>query len=282
MTPPATSWTRSTPPPRTGSRASPTSRSSSTRWSTAGTNPDTPATRTATTSSTPTARLQEGRAAQHLPLGELGASHRLQGPRHRRRAARARRRRGPPGAQPETDGDCIPAFSQSVQLGTYSSDQGTPDANFGATVNGNYGFGDGCFNGTIDDTATDFDPSAPDCTGGAFTALPAGDYLVSVDIPDDDVTGHPKYKVTGEEDINIAHGNQIIPQVPPPPAPVPCTPSTCSATARTTTPRSPATGRRAPRRHRPGLDPGRQPDLQRNRRTPYEGTGRSRCATPSW
>ena len=117
----------------------------------------------------------------------------------------------------ETTGDCIPAFSQSVQLGTYSSDQGSADANFGATVNGNYGFGDGCFNGTIDDTATGFDPSAPDCAGGAFTTLPAGDYLVSVDIPDDDVTGHPKYKVTSEEDINIAHGNQVIPQVPPSP-----------------------------------------------------------------
>ncbi|MGD9958246.1 SdrD B-like domain-containing protein [Nocardioides sp.] len=116
----------------------------------------------------------------------------------------------------EANGVCIPAFSQSVQFGTYAADQGTADASFGATVNGNYGFGDGCFTGTIDDSATDFDPAAPVCEGGDFTALPAGDYLVSLDIPDDAVTGHPKYKVTGEEDINIAHGNQVIPQVPPP------------------------------------------------------------------
>ena len=111
----------------------------------------------------------------------------------------------------ETDGECIPAFSQSVQFGTYASDQGGPDANFGASVNGNYGFGDGCFDGTLDAT----DPTAPVCVGGTFTALKARDYLVRVDIPDDE-TGNPMYKVTGEEDINIGNGNQIIPQIPPP------------------------------------------------------------------
>ena len=42
-----------------------------------------------------------------------------------------------------------------------------------------------------------------------------GDYLVHVAIPDD-ATGKPMYKVTGEEDINIGNGDQIIPQVPPP------------------------------------------------------------------
>ncbi|HQR26823.1 MAG TPA: SdrD B-like domain-containing protein [Nocardioides sp.] len=111
----------------------------------------------------------------------------------------------------ETNGICIPAFSQSFQFGPYATDQGTPDAGFGATVNGNYGFGDGCFNGTLDDS----DPANPVCTGGQFTALGAGDYLVSLDIPDDR-TGNPMYKVTGEEDINIGNGNQIVPQVPPP------------------------------------------------------------------
>ena len=114
----------------------------------------------------------------------------------------------------DTDGICIPAFSQSVQFGTYPSDQGTTAANFGASVNGNYGFGDGCFNGTIDDSSPGFDPAAPVCSGD-FTPLPAGDYLVSLEVPDDQVTGHPLYHVTGEEDINVANGNQIIPQVPP-------------------------------------------------------------------
>ncbi len=110
----------------------------------------------------------------------------------------------------ETDGECISAILQSVQYGPYATDQGTPDANFGAAVDGNYGFGDAC-TGTLDAT----DPGNPVCTGGTFEPLGSGDYLVSVKIPDDQ-TGHPMYNVTGEEDINIAHGDQIIPQVPPP------------------------------------------------------------------
>lgn len=111
----------------------------------------------------------------------------------------------------ETTGICIPAFSQSTQFGTYPTDQGTPDASFGATVDGNYGFGDGCFDGTLDAS----DPANPTCTDGSFKSLPAGAYLVALDIPDD-LTGHPMYKVTGEEDINIGNGNQVVPQVPPP------------------------------------------------------------------
>lgn len=116
----------------------------------------------------------------------------------------------------ETDGECISAIMQSVQFGTYATDQDNAAANFGATVDGNYGFGDGCVDGTLDAT----DPASPTCTDGngndvPFTALGAGDYLVSLDIPDDS-TGHPMYNVTGEEDINIAHGDQIVPQVPPP------------------------------------------------------------------
>ncbi len=121
----------------------------------------------------------------------------------------------------ETDGICIPTFSQSVQFGTYATDQGTADANFGATVNGNYGFGDGCSGGTVKDGEgrlpgePDFDFDTVSCDGGTFEPLAARDYLVSLDVPDDQ-TGNPMYKVTGEEDINIGNGNQIIPQIPPP------------------------------------------------------------------
>ena len=110
-----------------------------------------------------------------------------------------------------TDGECISSFMQEIQFGPYPTDQGTPDANFGAAVNGNYGFGDGCFGGTLDTT----DPSNPVCNGGSFEALPAADYLVHVAIPDD-ATGKQMYKVTGEEDVNIGNGDQIIPQVAPP------------------------------------------------------------------
>ena len=110
-----------------------------------------------------------------------------------------------------TDGECISSFLQSVQFGPYPTGQGTPDANFGAAVDGNYGFGDGCFNGTLDAT----DPANPDCVGGSFDPLGAGDYLVRIDIPDD-ASGKPMYQVTREEDINIGNGDQIVPQVPPP------------------------------------------------------------------
>ncbi len=113
----------------------------------------------------------------------------------------------------ETDGVCIPAFSQSFQFGTYPTDQGSPDANFGATVDGNYGFGDGCLNGTVDAS----DVANPTCDApDGFETLPAGDYLVRLGIPQDGLTGNPLYKVTQEEDINVANGNQITPQVPPP------------------------------------------------------------------
>jgi uncharacterized repeat protein (TIGR01451 family) len=116
-----------------------------------------------------------------------------------------------------SDTDCLEGPLMGVQFGTYATDQGTPDANFGAAVDGNYGFGDGCFAPNV------FDPAAGTCTDAndptitdAFTPLPGGrDYLVQVEIPND-ATGRPVYQVTKEEDINIANGDQFIPQVPPP------------------------------------------------------------------
>ena len=109
----------------------------------------------------------------------------------------------------ETDGECISALVQGVQIGTYATDQTPPDANFGAAVDGNYGFGDGC-TGTLDDS----DPANPVCTG-EFAPLAAGDYLVSIEIPKD-AAGRPMYQVTREEDINVGRGDQVVPQVPPP------------------------------------------------------------------
>ncbi len=114
----------------------------------------------------------------------------------------------------EIGGECISSFMQGVQYGTYPTDPGTSDANFGAAVNGNYGFGDGCF---LADGFTPgvFDPSTEDCLTGSLRPLPAGEYLVHVESPDD-ALGNPMYKPTAEEDINIGNGDQIIPQVPPP------------------------------------------------------------------
>jgi hypothetical protein len=79
-----------------------------------------------------------------------------------------------------------------------------------STVDGNYGFVDGCFG------AGGFDAAAGACADGqAPAALPAGDYLVEVRAPDD-ALGRPLYRVTREEDINIFDGDQWVPQIPPP------------------------------------------------------------------
>lgn len=108
-----------------------------------------------------------------------------------------------------SDAGCIEAPLMGVQFGTYATEQGTPAANFGASVDGNYGFGDGCFG------AGGFNETTGACANStAPTALPAGDYLVEVAIPND-ATGRPMYKVTREEDINIANGDEFIPAVPP-------------------------------------------------------------------
>ncbi len=112
----------------------------------------------------------------------------------------------------DPDADCLEGPLMGVQFGTYATDQGSPAANFGANVDGNFGFGEGCFDGTLDAT----DPSNPVCVGGSFTTLPGGrDYLVEVVIPDD-IRGIPTYKVTREEDINIGNGDDFVPAVPPP------------------------------------------------------------------
>jgi len=118
------------------------------------------------------------------------------------------------------DAPCLEAPMMGVQFGPLATDQGTPDANFGASVDGNYGFGDGCF-GT-----GGFDPETGACADGSDpTALSSNtDYLVKVEIPTEaDVYGvdavhpdRPLYKVTREEDINIGNGDSFVPQVPPP------------------------------------------------------------------
>ncbi|MFN2193949.1 MAG: SdrD B-like domain-containing protein [Candidatus Promineifilaceae bacterium] len=115
---------------------------------------------------------------------------------------------------------CLEAPMMGVQFGPLAADQGTPDANFGASVDGNYGFGDGCFG------EGGFDPVAGTCADGSDpTTLPSNmDYLVKVEIPTEvDAYGaaavhpdRPLYKVTREEDINVGNGDSFIPQVPPP------------------------------------------------------------------
>ena len=82
---------------------------------------------------------------------------------------------------------CVEAPMMGIAVGPSDT---TDPTSAGQTVNGNYGFGD----------------------------LPAGDYIVSVDIPNDPVDGKPMYKVTREEDVNIFDGDTYLPQQNYPPA----------------------------------------------------------------
>lgn len=103
------------------------------------------------------------------------------------------------------DALCLEGPLMGVQFGPNAA-----DGNFGASVNGNYGFGDGCFG------PGGFDTNTGACADGSDpTALTAGDYLVEVETPDD-ALGRPMYQVTREEDINIFNGDEFVPQVPPP------------------------------------------------------------------
>ena len=118
---------------------------------------------------------------------------------------------------------CLEAPMMGLQFGPMASDVGTPLENFGASVDGNYGFGDGCFN--LDGTPGVYSPTLGSCSTGDFLSLPSNrDYLVKVEIPTEadfygDAAVHPTavlYQVTREEDINIANGDSFVPQVPPP------------------------------------------------------------------
>ena len=104
-------------------------------------------------------------APQHLRHRDLAAADRLHRPR-RRRQRRCRTRPTSRSCRSDPARTASKARSMGVQFGPYPTDQGTSDANFGAAVDGNYGFGDGCFDGTLDAT----DPANPVCVGGTFDA----------------------------------------------------------------------------------------------------------------
>ena len=85
-----------------------------------------------------------------------------------------------------------------------------------STVDGNYGFGDGCFGPGGYDLATQACANAT-ATDDGLSPLAPDDYIVKVNIPNDPVHNRPLYQVTREEDINIGNGDTTVPQIPPPP-----------------------------------------------------------------
>jgi hypothetical protein len=79
--------------------------------------------------------------------------------------------------------ECVESPMMGVQFGPMGSDLGTPLENFGAAVDGNYGFGDGCF--LVDGlTPGELDPLTGNCITGTLQSLPSNhDYLVKIVIP---------------------------------------------------------------------------------------------------
>ncbi|MBX0329243.1 hypothetical protein K2Z83_16335 [Oscillochloris sp. ZM17-4] len=109
-------------------------------------------------------------------------------------------------ALPLNDGagrDCVEGPMVGIQFGSEY-----------AAVDGNYGFTEGC---SVAQGA--YNPTTEVCAdGNAPKALTAGDYLVKVNVPDDDYSGRPIYTPTREEDINVFTGDHYTPQVALPPA----------------------------------------------------------------
>ena len=129
--------------------------------------------------------------------------------------------------RPLTDQQALPAFGTTenrlcVEAPMMGVTVGASDrAGGGQTVNGNYGFTTSKIN-LYPPTDTVHNPDGlelyaplPD---GQEQDLPARDYLVAVDIPNDPVDGKPMYKVTSEEDVNVFDGDTYLPQENYPPA----------------------------------------------------------------
>ncbi|WP_343965109.1 hypothetical protein [Kribbella koreensis] len=129
--------------------------------------------------------------------------------------------------QPLTDQQALPEFGAAanrmcVEAPMMGLAVGASDAPGGSqTVNGNYGFTTSKIN-LYPPTDTVHNPDglalyAP-LPAGEEQDLPARDYIVSVDIPNDPVDGKPMYKSTAEEDVNVFDGDSYLPQENYPPA----------------------------------------------------------------
>jgi hypothetical protein len=134
--------------------------------------------------------------------------------------------------QPLTDQQALPAFGADanalcVESPMQGAAVGPSDATPGAasqTVNGNYGFATSKLNlyapGDAKNPAPNNDlPLYANLADNGYDEqdLPAKEYIVSVDIPNDPVDGKPMYKATSEEDVNVFDGDTYLPQENYPP-----------------------------------------------------------------
>jgi hypothetical protein len=110
---------------------------------------------------------------------------------------------------------CVEAPMMGVAIGP--SDQTPGEA--GQTVNGNYGFSSSKLNlfapGNAKNPAPAHDlPLYADLAEAGYPEqdLRAGDYIVSVDIPDNPVGGGKMYQATSEATVNVFDGDTYLPQ----------------------------------------------------------------------
>ena len=115
---------------------------------------------------------------------------------------------------------CVEAPMMGVAVGPSDSTPGAASQ----TVNGNYGFATSKINlyapGNAKNPAPNHDlPLYVNLSDNGYDEedLPAIDYIVSVDIPNDPVDGRPMYKVTSEADVNVFDGDSYLPQENYPP-----------------------------------------------------------------
>ncbi|RKS77379.1 IPT/TIG domain-containing protein [Motilibacter peucedani] len=129
--------------------------------------------------------------------------------------------------QPLTDQQALPAFGatanekciEAPMMGFQTGASETGPDGFAQTVNGNYGFATSKINlyapGDSRNPAPDHDlPLYADLKANGYEEqdLPAKDYIVSVEIPQNPVGGGDMYKVTSEEDVNVFDGDGYLPQ----------------------------------------------------------------------
>ena len=146
-----------------------------------------------------------------------------------------------------------------------------------STVDGNYGFGDGCFTGDVS-TSTPR-PPATARRAPAATSRRCRVHRTTWCTSSSRTTpyGKPLYKFTREEDINIGNGDEFVaPQVPPP---------ACAGALHTVDVaghrhRRLRPGRpRRPRRDRAASTPTDNPTLRRHRRLAVRGHAEAVCDT---
>ena len=92
---------------------------------------------------------------------------------------------------------------------------GTQAGNGQNSLDGNWGFGAGCFGPGGYDPALDPLGLGICADGSEPVALPPGHYLVEVEIPND-ASGSPMFTVTREEDLNMFDGDEFTINIPPP------------------------------------------------------------------